>query len=142
MLIENVPFPVFPFFVVMITTPFAPRAPYIAAEDASFSTSIDSISFGLNVNNGFVGAPLLDSFVVTNGIPSNTYKGSLPALILAAPRTLIDIPPSTLPLVCVICTPANFPTKAFWTVATGICSMSLEVTFATASVDFLLLVVP
>ena len=49
----------------------------------------------------------------TKGIPSNTYKGCVPALILAAPRTRIFIPPSTLPFVWVICTPANLPTKAF-----------------------------
>lgn len=60
---------------------------------------MDSISFVLNVNNGFVGAPLLDSFVVISGTPSKTYKGSLPALILAAPLTLMLIPPSTFPFV-------------------------------------------
>ena len=33
--------------VVMSTTPFAPRAPYIALAAASLSTDMDSTSFGL-----------------------------------------------------------------------------------------------
>ena len=40
-------FPVFPFFVVMATTPLAAFAPYTATELASFSTSMFSISIGL-----------------------------------------------------------------------------------------------
>jgi hypothetical protein len=36
----------FPDFVVIIITPLAPLEPYIAVADASFNTSIDSISFG------------------------------------------------------------------------------------------------
>ena len=96
----------------------------------------------LNVSNGLVGAPLLDSLLVIKGIPSNTYNGSDPALILAVPRTRMLIPPSTLPLVCVICTPANFPTSAFWIFDTGICSISFAVTLAILSVNFFLLCVP
>ena len=37
------------FLVVTITTPLAPRAPYRAFEAASFSTVIDSMSFGLRL---------------------------------------------------------------------------------------------
>ena len=36
--------PDLPFFVVIRITPLAPLDPYIAVEDASFNTSIDSIS--------------------------------------------------------------------------------------------------
>ena len=39
--------PVLPLFVVINTTPFAPREPYIAVADASFKISIPAMSVGL-----------------------------------------------------------------------------------------------
>ena len=63
-----------PFFVVTITTPFADLAPYIAAEAASFNTSIDAMSFGLRKS---IPPPIIT--------PSTTYKGSDP-LIEDVPR--------------------------------------------------------
>ena len=41
--------PCWPFLVVTITTPLAPREPHRAVEAASFNTVIDSISFGFSV---------------------------------------------------------------------------------------------
>ena len=59
--------PTIPFFVVITMTPFAPLAPYIAVDDASFKMSIDSISEGLR--------ELLLKFSI--GKPSITYNGEL-----------------------------------------------------------------
>src|SRR5690625_8035913 len=42
-----------PRMVVIRTTPFDPLQPQIPAADASYSTAIDSISFGLIVASGF-----------------------------------------------------------------------------------------
>jgi hypothetical protein len=39
--------PAFPFLVVMITTPFVAREPYMALAAADLSTSMLSMSFGL-----------------------------------------------------------------------------------------------
>ena len=39
--------PIDPDFVVINITPLAARLPYKAAEEASFNTEIDSMSFGL-----------------------------------------------------------------------------------------------
>ena len=58
---ENSDLPSLPVLVVIITTPLAPRAPYIAADEASLRISIDSISLGLIERSGLVGAPLFDS---------------------------------------------------------------------------------
>src|SRR5574344_976406 len=55
--------PFLPFFVVMSITPLAPRAPYMAAAEASLRICIDSISVGLI---------WLTSLTI---IPSSTYKG-------------------------------------------------------------------
>ena len=40
-------FAFFPRLVLMITTPLDAREPYVAFVDASFNTSMDSMSFGL-----------------------------------------------------------------------------------------------
>ena len=57
--------------VVTITTPFEPLEPYIAVADASFKTSIDSMSFGCGIT-----APTK---------PSTTISGALLALIEVFP---------------------------------------------------------
>ena len=58
--------PFSPLLVVTITTPLAPREPYIAVAEASLNTSIVSISLGFK------------SFIPSEvGIPSMTYKGPL-----------------------------------------------------------------
>ena len=79
----TVALPCLHFLVVIIMIPFAPRAPYKAVEAASFNTVIDSISF-----------VLIEDKSPSNGTPSTTYNGSVPALIEPTPRirTLADSP--------------------------------------------------
>ena len=50
--IDIVDLPILPLLVVIIITPFAPLEPYIAAAEASFKTSIDSIFDGSKFDNG------------------------------------------------------------------------------------------
>ncbi|MNI35240.1 hypothetical protein D3C81_1021990 [compost metagenome] len=49
--------PVAPVFVVTRITPLAALAPYMAAEEASFSTEIDATSFGSISLKELVGIP-------------------------------------------------------------------------------------
>src|SRR5690606_13668437 len=66
---------------------------YTDAAAASFKTSIDAISSGFKVFNGFVDT-VCDVAVVLTTTPSNTYKGALPAEIDPTPliRTVIPAP--------------------------------------------------
>jgi len=68
--------PLVPFFVVIITTPFAALEPYSDAAAASFRTVILSISLGLSVASRL---PPSYSTPVVSGTPSITYKGELEA---------------------------------------------------------------
>src|SRR6185369_3738385 len=81
--------------VLMRITPLAPRLPYIVVLTASFKTSIDAMSEGLIPDKLPPGPGVI-------GTPSMTYKGSLSALKLFAPRmrTVRDpsaVRPSTTP---------------------------------------------
>ena len=96
----------------------------------------------LRVTKGFTGAPLVDSSELIIGMPSITYNGLVPALILAEPRTLILKPDSNFPLVWFTLTPAAFPTIAFWKLALGISLIDSELIFATLSVSFALVDLP
>ena len=49
--------PLLPFFVVIRTTPKAARAPYTAADEASFNTETLSISCGFNKEMSLVSTP-------------------------------------------------------------------------------------
>src|SRR5690554_3974467 len=84
--------------------PLAPRAPYRAVEAASLSTVIDSISEGLR-----------DDKSPSKGIPSTTYKGSIPALIDPTPLILTVAEEPGWPSALKICTPATLPESAFET---------------------------
>src|SRR6187401_2714482 len=114
----------------------------MAAALASFNMSMDSISDGLSDNNGFIGAPLLDSLVLMRGMPSITYKGSVPALILEAPRICTWTAPSSFPLFWLTLTPAAFPDIVLWKFETAILEMSSEFNLATLPVIDLLLELP
>ena len=62
-----------------MTTPLAPLDPKMAVADASFKTSIDSMSFGFRYS-----IP-----PVVNGIPSTTKRGEFDAVKERTPRILI-----------------------------------------------------
>src|SRR5690606_5045422 len=78
-------FPSPPFFVVIITTPFAPREPYRAIVAASLSTVIDSTSSGLILDippvystpSTMMSALLLDEY---EPIPLTRIPGEEPGL--------------------------------------------------------------
>src|SRR5690606_19253987 len=72
--------PTCPCWVVIMITPAAERAPYIAAADASFSTCILSISLGLIVTFG------------SESIPSITYKGLAFPYRVLIPRMFTTAP--------------------------------------------------
>ena len=121
----------FPRLVVIIITPFAPREPYKAPADASFSTVTDSISLGLSVFN----AP-------SKGTPSITYKGVFAAEIDPKPRMIIEAPSPGCPLPDVLCTPATVPSKALETSATTRFSIRSCLTTSADPVNELFFAVP
>ena len=96
-----------PFFVVIMMTPLAPRAPYRALDAASLRTVIDSISPGAIVF-------MLPSY----GTPSTTIRGSLPALTEEIPRTRIVAEAFGAPLEEISWTPATWPARASVTLVT------------------------
>lgn len=66
----------------------------MAVAEASFSTSIDSISFVLRLESGLMTRPwpsVTDSLI--RGTPSMTYSGSFVPLIELVPRMRIEAPP-------------------------------------------------
>ena len=108
--------PALPFLVVTSTTPLDALAPYIAAEDASFNISIDSISSGLISDMELIFCPCPTSSPVVLkevdkeellsliiGIPSTTYKG------FCAPRMLTSKPAPGVPDGEVTLMPESFP---------------------------------
>ena len=118
-----------PFLVVIIITPLAPRAPYNAAEAASFKTVSLSISAGLR-----------EFISPSKGTPSRIINGALPELIELIPlmRMAGDDPPGC-PDWRVICTPDTFPRNA----STGLvtCTLDISSSFSTpaepVNADFL-----
>ena len=100
--------PYLPFFVVTRITPLDAREPYIARAEASFNTSIDSIS------PGFISIRLAP-FVT----PSTTTNGSLFPIVLTpririfafdpASPLVVTITPAIFP--CIACAAENAPTR-------------------------------
>ena len=84
----------------------------MAAAEASFKTSIDSMSFILMELKGDTFCPVPFPASPDMGKPSTTYNGSVPAVILPLPLTLIDNPPPGIPFGCETCTPVILPTSA------------------------------
>src|SRR5437867_7429108 len=102
----------------------------MADADASFSTSIDSISLGLISARGLVGSLVAsDKLVDTIGKPSTTYKGWLLAEIDEVPLILIFIACPTLPLPDSTTTPGALPCIADSKLGAGKFSTSFGVTF-------------
>src|SRR5690606_35664725 len=112
--------PAFGDLVVTITTPFAPRAPYIAVDEASFKTSIDSISV------------TAISLILSTIKPSTIYNGELSWVIEPPPRTRTTISAPGAPSTVVTWTPGNRPVKASATLITGAFSRSRPFTELTA----------
>ena len=110
-----------PFFVVMMMTPFAAREPYIEAEAASFSTWIDSMSFGFN--------SCMPDLV---GTPSMMYSGSL-SLSVPIPRIRTVAVPEGLPSAEMFI-PGTLPCRAFIGLFSCCFSKSLALTALTAPV--------
>ena len=122
--------PDLPDLVVIKITPFAPWDPYIAAAEASFRTSIDSISEAFNWFR-LVRDP--------NGIPSRTTNGSLDPVKELAPLSLTLIPPSGSSVFFTILKPVLLPCKRSPTLFTGmvsICSVLIVDTEPVRSLFF------
>ena len=68
----------------------------MAVAEASFNTSMDTMSEGLIEDSALV----LPADCPDNGTPSTTYSGSLP-LSEFVPRILTEIPPPGAPEFCV-----------------------------------------
>ena len=101
--------PVRPVLVVMNTTPFAAREPYIAVAEASFMTVMFSMSLAFS-------AVKIDE---GTGLPSSTNRGSVPALIEFTPRIRIEIVSLGSPEFDHTCSPAICPWRASPTLAVG-----------------------
>ena len=126
--------PAFPFFVVIIITPFEPLEPKIAVAEASFNIENDSISLKLMSANGSVGALVLDKSSLLITIPSITIRGWLLPVMDAAPLILILMPWPSLPFPAWMLTPGEIPCKACSKEVTGLSSISLPFTVAIAPV--------
>ena len=98
--------PVVPLLVVIRITPFAPLAPYMAVAEASFKTSIVSMSSGLMKFNGLDSEPVPAK---PTGNPSITKSGPVPCRRLPCPRMMIRCPAPGAPLDDVMFTPDIFP---------------------------------
>src|SRR5690606_33245974 len=98
-----------PRLVVTKITPLAPRAPYIAVEEASLSTSMEAISLGFIKSIGVL--PLVNP-VAFRMTPSITYKGLLDTLTEVLPRIRIFALPPGRPELTETLTPVNRPAKA------------------------------
>ena len=114
--------PAFADLVVIITTPLAPLAPYIAVAEASLSTSIDSISEDEI------------SEILSIGNPSTMNRGLLSCVIEPPPRTRICTSASGAPSATVTCTPAIRPARADSVLAIGIDVSALPFTDDTEPV--------
>ena len=90
-----------PFLVVIRITPPAPLDPYIAVAEASFKTSIDSISLGCTLD------------ILPPCIPSIIISGSLAALIELTPRIRIDTLEFGEASLLTISTPVNLQHKVY-----------------------------
>ena len=121
--------PALPRLVVIITTPLAPREPYIAAAEASFNTSNRSTS-----------AMLMAFSPRSVGTPSMTTSGSQ-LLIEPSPRILMLTLSPGFPA-SIICTPEIFPCTAAPMLLTDVLLISLLPSEATEPVRSLFFIVP
>src|SRR6478672_7005434 len=110
----------------------------MADAEASFNTSMDSISFGLISARGFVGSLFAsDKLVDIIGKPSTTYRGWLLAEIEEVPLILIFIACPTFPLPDSTITPGALPCIADSKLGAGKFSTSFGVNFEIDPVMFL-----
>ena len=123
---SNLGLPFAPFFVVIKITPLAAREPNKIEAEASFSTSIDSMSSGFISESGFMAIPPAPKAELLTGWPSITMSGWALELMEATPRTLIRTAPPGVPPACVICTPAARPCKATSGLAAVLARMSAD----------------
>src|SRR4051794_14010281 len=101
-------------------TPFAAAAPYAAADEASFKTCKDSISFGFR------------SVIEPTLAPSTTYKGSF-ELKVVKPLILMEAPAPGTPDVPTV-TPDALPCSKLSTFDPGLATSSLALTTDTEPV--------
>ena len=118
----------------------------MAAEEASFKTSMDSIISGLMSDNKFV--PVIGEVKEFNGTPSTTHNGLekrlsnsmskelYPRMVIAAP------PPPGAPEIFVISIPATLPCNKVAIFGEGIPSKSSPFTVDIAPVISRRVVVP
>src|SRR5687768_2724993 len=104
----------------------------MAADEASFNTSTDSISWGL----------ILLRLKFSMGRPSTTYKGLVPAVMELMPRMRMMGDWPGAPWAWVILTPGNSPAKACVTLLKERSLNLSKPTEATEPVTALLLWVP
>src|SRR5439155_1027380 len=127
----------------------------MAVADASFKTSIDSMSSGAIADKGLVSvseerfssltAPScrFETPEFTHGTPSMTYSGcALPALIEFTPRIWTRTPPPGAASPWMTCTPATRPSNPCSRLATAVGRSSAADTDATAPVRSALRWVP
>ena len=115
--------------VVMIMTPFAPAAPYIAVLDAPLRTSIDAMSLGLSSS-------------YEPSMPSIMNSGLLSPFIERTPRRFMFTPEPASPLDLVMSRPATCPCIASMTLLVGMRTMSSAFTDETAPVRSRFFIVP
>ena len=118
----------------------------MAADDASFNISMDSISFGLIVTIPLLAiAPFWFPSAIApapTGNPSITYKGSLLLEREFPPRTRMETWPPGAPDVLVTCTPAALPWIPWSKEVIGNFCNSSDLIDDTAPVKSLFLTVP
>ena len=138
----NLASPLFPFLVVIITTPFAALDPYKDAAAASFNTVVDSISSGLIELNTFEDAALCPKFPVVIATPSTIYKGEVLPVIEPIPLIWISPEDPGAPVLEETRTPDTFPAKALSIDSTLTLLSSSELTVLAAPVNEAFLAVP
>ena len=124
----NLVSPDLPSFNVTKTTPFAPLDPYIATEEASFNTEIDSILL-LSISANKLGS-------VPKATPSTTINGEDDPVIEPGPRSVILGSPPASDVEVLILKPATLPLMASSALATALFSITFPETFETALVMF------
>ncbi|MNY08325.1 hypothetical protein D3C86_1411720 [compost metagenome] len=98
--------PACPLFVVIRTPPFAPRAPYTAAEAASFSTVTLAISLG-------------SILLIERSTPSTRTNAPLSPNVLCPLIKNVGSSNPGFPLRWAVITPVIFPAKEFAKLGTG-----------------------
>ena len=113
-------------------TPLEAREPYIAVAEASFSTSMLTISLGFIDARGleFPSSEPEESIIT----PSITKIGWDVALRELVPRIRIVVLPPGVPVFACICTPAALPCNTWSTLVGTDFSIALELTETTEPV--------